>query len=129
MGLETPQGREIFTKGIVVVSPALSAPSAMHGAGTKPSDPLRVFPLCCWSLGLQRAGTDLLQPPALGILVMGASRSTGALKAWQCCSVWYEGQRLSDFLIFFNFFFFLRDEPLLSLTFQSNLELPESGSS
>lgn len=32
------------------------------------------------------------------------------------------------FLSFLIFFFFLRDEPLLSLTFQSNLELPELGS-
>lgn len=41
MGLEAPQGREIFTKGIVAASLVLSVPSATYKAGTELPDLLR----------------------------------------------------------------------------------------
>lgn len=108
MGLETPQGREIFTKGIVVVSPALSAPSAAPGAGTEPSDPRRVFPLSCCSLGLAQgrhrpAPASSTGSPGHGSTTLCCSQSLPP--AWHCCSAW-KGKGSAIFLPFlFSFSF------------------------
>lgn len=115
MGLETPQGWEIFTKGIVAVSLVLSVPSAAHEVGTKLSDLLRcVSTMLLVLLSWQRASTDVLEPLAMGGL---APYTTAYLKAWipfsSVAQMWYgKGrQRFSDFPCLFIFFFFFLSFP------------------
>lgn len=77
MGLEAPQGREIFTKGIAGSLP-LSVSSAAHKAGTKPADLRRCAPTVPL-VPLTRGEHGCAAASAVGASAPG---SADLLKAW-----------------------------------------------